>query len=57
LEHGGRHHGAPGVWVQHSERYYAAYAWDPDDNKIEAVFHTPESLAAVAPARQPHDGT
>ena len=25
LAHGGRHRGAPGVWVQYSERYYAAY--------------------------------
>jgi predicted lactoylglutathione lyase len=56
LEHGGRHRGAPGVWVQYSERYYAAYIWDLDDN-IEAVFHSPESLAAVAPVRQPQDAS
>jgi catechol 2,3-dioxygenase-like lactoylglutathione lyase family enzyme len=24
LEHGGRHRGAPGVWVQYSERYYGS---------------------------------
>jgi catechol 2,3-dioxygenase-like lactoylglutathione lyase family enzyme len=57
LAHGGRHRGAPGVWVQYSERYYAAFVWDPDDNNIEAVFHSPESLAAVAPVRQPQDAS
>jgi catechol 2,3-dioxygenase-like lactoylglutathione lyase family enzyme len=56
LEHGGRHRGAPGVWVQYSERYYAAFVWDPDGNNIEAVFHSPESLAAVA-VRQPQDAS
>jgi hypothetical protein len=30
LAHGGRHRRAPGVWVQYSERYDAAYVWDPD---------------------------
>jgi catechol 2,3-dioxygenase-like lactoylglutathione lyase family enzyme len=55
--HGGRHRGAPGVWVQYSERYYAAYVWDPDGNNIEAVFHSPDTLAAVAPVRQPQDAT
>jgi hypothetical protein len=39
--------------VQYSERYYAAHVWDLDGNNIEAVFHSLESLAAVAPARQP----
>jgi catechol 2,3-dioxygenase-like lactoylglutathione lyase family enzyme len=55
LEHGGRQRGAPGVWVQYSERYYAAFVWDPDGNNIEAVFHSPEPLAAVGPLRQPQD--
>jgi catechol 2,3-dioxygenase-like lactoylglutathione lyase family enzyme len=55
LEHGGRQRGAPGVWVQYSERYYAAYVWDPDGNNIEAVFHSPTSLTAVAPVRRPED--
>jgi catechol 2,3-dioxygenase-like lactoylglutathione lyase family enzyme len=57
LAHGGRHRGAPGVWVQYSERYYAAFVWDPDGNNIEAVFHSPESLIAVAPVRQPQDAS
>jgi catechol 2,3-dioxygenase-like lactoylglutathione lyase family enzyme len=57
LAHGGRHRGAPGVWVQYSERYYAAFVWDPDGNNIEGVFHSPEALAAVAPVRQPQDAS
>lgn len=55
LEHGGRQRGAPGVWVQYSERYYAAYLWDPDGNNIEAVFHSPEPLTGVAPIRRPEE--
>jgi catechol 2,3-dioxygenase-like lactoylglutathione lyase family enzyme len=55
LEHGGRRRGAPGVWVQYSERYYAAYVWDPDGNNIEAVFHSPEPLTGVAPIRRPEE--
>ena len=39
--------------VQYSERYYAAYVWDPDGNNIEAVFHSPEPLTGVAPIRRP----
>jgi catechol 2,3-dioxygenase-like lactoylglutathione lyase family enzyme len=34
--------GAPGVRLQYSENYYAAYVLDPDDNRIEAVCHNPE---------------
>jgi catechol 2,3-dioxygenase-like lactoylglutathione lyase family enzyme len=55
LEHGGRRRGAPGVWVQYSQRYYAAYVWDPDGNDIEAVFHSPEPLTGVAPIRRPEE--
>jgi catechol 2,3-dioxygenase-like lactoylglutathione lyase family enzyme len=55
LARGGRHRGAPGVWVQYSQRYYAAFVWDPDGNNIEAVFHSREPLADVAPVRQPDD--
>ena len=55
LAHGGRHRGAPGVWVQYSQRYYAAYVWDLDGNNVEGVFHSPEPLADVAPVRQPQD--
>ena len=55
LAHGGRERGAPGVWVQYSDRYYAAFVWDPDGNNVEAIFHSPEPLAAVAPVRHPGD--
>jgi catechol 2,3-dioxygenase-like lactoylglutathione lyase family enzyme len=55
LARGGRRRGAPGVWVQYSERYYAAFVWDLDGNNVEAVFHSREPLADVAPVRQPQD--
>jgi len=35
---------APGVWVQYSERYYAAFFNDLHGNNVEAVFHSPESI-------------
>jgi hypothetical protein len=41
--------------VQYSQRYYAAFVWDPDGNNVEAVFHSREPLADVAPVRQPQD--
>lgn len=36
--------GEPGVWVQYSERYYAAYFNDLHGNNVEAVFHSPEPI-------------
>jgi hypothetical protein len=39
--------------VQYSERYYAAFVWDLDGNNVEAVLHSREPLADVAPVRQP----
>ena len=36
---GGRDNGGPGIRPQYSERYFAAYALDPDGNNVEAVFH------------------
>jgi predicted lactoylglutathione lyase len=52
LTSGGRDHGSPGVWVQYSDRYYAAFAFDPDGNNVEAVFHSPEPLTDDAPVRR-----
>jgi len=52
LANGGRDRGAPGVWVQYSERYYAAFVFDPDGNNVEAVFHSPEALVGKAPVRR-----
>lgn len=39
LEGGGRDNGAPGLRLQYSDTYYAAYVLDPNGNNIEAVFH------------------
>jgi catechol 2,3-dioxygenase-like lactoylglutathione lyase family enzyme len=36
--------GEPGVWVQYSDRYYAAYVNDLHLNNVEAVFHSPEPI-------------
>jgi predicted lactoylglutathione lyase len=44
LANGGRAKGPPGVWTQYSERYYAAFVYDPDGNNVEAVFHAPEPV-------------
>jgi catechol 2,3-dioxygenase-like lactoylglutathione lyase family enzyme len=42
---GGRDNGAPGERHYHPG-YYAAYAFDPDGNNIEAVFHGPARRSA-----------
>ena len=42
--------GDPGVWVQYSNRYYAAFVNDLHMNNVEAVFHSPEPIAE-APER------
>jgi catechol 2,3-dioxygenase-like lactoylglutathione lyase family enzyme len=33
--------GEPGVWIQYSDRYYAAFVNDLYGNNVEAVFHSP----------------
>jgi catechol 2,3-dioxygenase-like lactoylglutathione lyase family enzyme len=43
--------GEPGVWVQYSERYYAAFFNDLHGNNVEAVFHSPEAITD-APIRR-----
>jgi catechol 2,3-dioxygenase-like lactoylglutathione lyase family enzyme len=55
LANGGHERGAPGIWTQYSDRYYAAFLRDPDGNNVEAVFHSPEPLTGLAPARGPED--
>jgi hypothetical protein len=40
LAAGGRDNGAPGERSYHPG-YYAAFAFDPDGNNVEAVFHGP----------------
>jgi catechol 2,3-dioxygenase-like lactoylglutathione lyase family enzyme len=37
LAHGGRDNGGPGPRPQYHDRYFAAFAFDPDGNNIEAV--------------------
>ena len=36
--------GAPGVWIQYSERYYGAFFNDLHDNNVEAVWHAPDPV-------------
>jgi len=45
LAAGGTERVPPGVQLQYSPRYYAAFVSDPDGNNIEAVFHSPDPLA------------
>ena len=45
LANGGRDNGAPGERPYHPG-YYAAFAYDPDGNNIEAVFHGPAEKSA-----------
>jgi catechol 2,3-dioxygenase-like lactoylglutathione lyase family enzyme len=42
LAAGGRDNGRPGLRPHYHAHYYAAFIFDPDDNRIEAVCHTPE---------------
>lgn len=39
LAHGGSDEGAPGLRLQYTPHFYAAYARDPDGNKLACVFH------------------
>jgi catechol 2,3-dioxygenase-like lactoylglutathione lyase family enzyme len=45
LAAGGTDNGGPGERAYHPG-YYAAYAFDPDGNNIEAVFHGPSTRSA-----------
>ena len=45
LAAGGRDNGRPGERDYHPG-YYAAYAFDPDGNNVEAVFHGPSTRSA-----------
>ena len=42
LAAGGLDHGAPELCPEYGENYYAAYVFDPDGHKIEAVTRLPE---------------
>ena len=39
IANGGIDEGAPGIRVQYHPNYYAAYVFDPDGYKLEAVCH------------------
>jgi class 3 adenylate cyclase len=41
VAHGATPRGKPGLWVQYSDRYYAAYVYDLHRNNVEAVWHAP----------------
>ena len=42
LANGGTDAGAPGLRPQYTPDYYAAFVFDPDGHKIEAVTYAPE---------------
>jgi hypothetical protein len=44
LEHGGRDNGGVGIHPEHGPDYFAAFVFDPDGHRIEAVIN--ESLAS-----------
>ena len=41
LENGGRDNGAPGLRPHYGPAYYAAFVFDPDGHRIEAVIASP----------------
>lgn len=47
LEAGGKDNGGPGERRYHPG-YYAAFAFDPDGNNIEAVYHGPSERSAAS---------
>lgn len=52
LAAGGRDNGAPGERTYHPG-YYAAFAFDPDGNNIEAVYHGPFTRSAESVVIKP----
>ena len=52
LAHGGKDNGAPGERAYHPG-YYAAFAFDPDGNNIEAVYHGPFEASAESVVIRP----
>jgi catechol 2,3-dioxygenase-like lactoylglutathione lyase family enzyme len=45
IRHGGTDNGPPGLRPEYTGQYFAAFVLDPDGNNVEAVFHTPQSIA------------
>ena len=52
LAHGGKDNGPPGERAYHPG-YYAAFAFDPDGNNIEAVYHGPFEASAESVVVRP----
>jgi catechol 2,3-dioxygenase-like lactoylglutathione lyase family enzyme len=52
LANGGRDNGAPGERPYHPG-YYAAFAFDPDGNNVEAVYHGPFEASAESVVIRP----
>lgn len=46
LAAGGKDNGAPGERKNYHPGYYAAFAFDPDGNNIEVVYHGPSERSA-----------
>jgi len=51
IANGATARGEPGVWVDYSAGYYAAFVNDLHGNNVEAVFHSPEAVTD-APTRR-----
>jgi catechol 2,3-dioxygenase-like lactoylglutathione lyase family enzyme len=47
LAAGGRDDGAPGLRPRYHADYYAAFVFDPDGHRVEAVCHAPERPLAL----------
>jgi predicted lactoylglutathione lyase len=47
VENGATSRGEPGMWKQHSARYYAAFVNDLHGNNVEAVWHAAEPVTDV----------
>jgi catechol 2,3-dioxygenase-like lactoylglutathione lyase family enzyme len=44
LAAGGKDNGPPGLRPEYHPGYYGAFAYDPDGNNVEAVFHDPTQM-------------
>ena len=44
LAAGGKDNGPPGLRPEYHPGYYGAFAYDPDGNNVEAVFHDPSEM-------------
>lgn len=44
LRHGGQCNGLPGLRPKYGDHYYAAFIFDPDGYRIEAVINEPKDI-------------